>query len=147
MEETAPKPIWVVALIGLLGFPIPALVYAYGSHDIATLGLNVLITWSAVIMGFLGGIRWGLESARPDPRWARLAASTVSPFAGFLLFAARHYIHADWVISGFLVAFMVQWLFDHATPESPVRYPRLTTILTLVACVSLAVALEKALRI
>lgn len=147
MEEAAPKPIWVVALIGLLGFPAPALLYAYGGAHWSTAGLNILVTWSAVVMGFLGGIRWGLESARPDPRWRNLAASTVSPFAGFVLFAARHYIDADWVISGFLVAFMVQWLFDHATPESPVRYPRLTTILTLVACVSLALALEKALRI
>jgi len=147
MEEAAPKSIWAVALIGLLGFPIPAALYAYGPNDPAGLALSALVTWSAVVLGFLGGVRWGLESGRPTVRWSRLLASTFSPVAGWMLFAARHLIGSAWVITGFLAAFMLQWLFDQTIPEVQVRYPRLTTILTLVACVSLAMALEKALRL
>lgn len=146
MEEAAPKPIWAVSLLGLLGFPVPAMIYAYGPDRMGALALTGLITWSAVVLAFLGGVRWGLESSRPIVRWPRLLASTISPIAGWLLFAARHYIDVSWVVCGFLVAFMLQWLFDQATPDVESRYPRLTTILTLVACVSLAMALEKALR-
>ncbi|HEX5379519.1 MAG TPA: DUF3429 domain-containing protein [Phenylobacterium sp.] len=146
MEEAAPKSIWAVSLLGLLGFPVPAMIYAYGPDQLGALALNGLITWSAVVLAFLGGVRWGLESGRGTPRWSRLLASTAAPIGGWILFAARHYIDTSWVVCGFLVAFMVQWLFDQAAPDTQVRYPRLTTVLTLVACVSLAMALEKALR-
>ena len=146
MEEAAPKPIWAVAMLGLLGFPIPALIYAYGPDHLADLALNALVTWSAVVLAFLGGVRWGLETGRPVPRWNRLFASTISPIAGWVLFAVRHLIGSSWVICGFLAAFMLQWLFDHNAPDTPSRFPRVTTVLTLVACVSLAMALEKALR-
>jgi len=130
LDEPAPKPIWAVAMLGLLGFPVPALIYAYGPDSTA----------------FLGGVRWGLETGRSEPRWARLLGSTISPIAGWVLFAVRHLIGSSWVICGFLVAFMLQWLFDHTAPDTPARFPRLTTVLTLCACISLAMALEKALR-
>lgn len=146
MDEPAPKPIWAVAMLGLLGFPVPALIYAYGPDRTGELALNALVTWSAVVLAFLGGVRWGLETGRPEPRWPRLLGSTISPIAGWLLFAVRHLIGSSWVIGGFLVAFMLQWLFDHTTPDTPARFPRLTTVLTLFACISLAMALEKALR-
>lgn len=147
MDEPAPKPIWAVSMLGLLGFPVPALIYAYGPDKSGELALNALVTWSAVILAFLGGVRWGLETARTEPRWPRLAGSTVSPIAGWVLFAVRHLIGSSWVICGFLVAFMLQWLFDHTAPDTPARYPRLNTVLTLCACISLAMALEKALRL
>ena len=40
---------------------------------------------------------------------------------------------------------MIQWLFDHQTPDAPSRYPVLSTVLHGAACVSLALALEKAI--
>ncbi len=73
-------------------------------------------------------------------------ASTIAPIAGWVLFAIRHLVGSSWVICGFLAAFMLQWLFDQNAPDTAARFPRLTTVLTLVACVSLAMALEKALR-
>jgi hypothetical protein len=48
-------------------------------------------------------------------------------------------------LGGFLAAFMLQWLFDHQTPDTPSRYPVLSTTATAAACISLAVALEKIL--
>ena len=39
----------------------------------------------------------------------------------------------------------VEWLFDHQTPDTPSRYPMLSTAVTGAACVSLALALEKAM--
>ena len=50
-----------------------------------------------------------------------------------------------WILALLIVLFMIQWLFDHQTPDAPSRYPTLSTALTASACVSLALALEKAM--
>jgi hypothetical protein len=51
-----------------------------------------------------------------------------------------------WALIGLLATFLLQWLFDENAPEVASRYPRLGTVLTLGACISMAVMLEKALR-
>lgn len=145
--QDAPRAIWIIALMGMSGFPAAAAVYAYGPAQWAGHGLNVMITWAAVVLGFLGGIRWGLEIGRPHPRWTRLAVSTLSPIAGWTLVALRGDVDTSWILAGFLAAFILQWLFDSQAPDTPSRYPRLMTVLTLGACLSLAVALEKTLRL
>ena len=142
----APKPLWLIALIGLIPFPAGALTYVFGPADLAGPAMSLLVTWCAIVLGFLGGVRWGLETGRPEPRWHRLAATTISPVAAWLLIYARGALENAWILGGFLAAFMLQWLFDHAAPDVPSRYPRLMTSLTLVACLSLALALEQALR-
>ena len=58
----------------------------------------------------------------------------------------RSSLGAAWILGGFMGAFILQWLFDHTAPDVPARYPRLSTVLTAGACVSLAVALEQTLR-
>lgn len=142
----APAPVWAIALMGLAPFPAAAAAYVVGPPAVASTGLAVLLTWSAVMLGFLGGVRWGLESAAERPRWTRLALSVVSPLVGWGLLFARDRIDPAWLICGLVAAFLLQWLFDHAAPDVPSRYPRLMTVLTLGACLSLAAALETALR-
>lgn len=143
----APLPLWVIALLGLVPFPASAVVYCWGPSDLAGPALSLMLTWSAVMLGFLGGIRWGLETSRAEPRWTRLATSVLSPMAGWLLVFARGAIDTPWLLCGFLAAFILQWLYDHTAPDVPARYPRLMTTLTLGACLSLAMALEQALRL
>ncbi len=145
-EASAPRPLWVIALLCLTPFPASAVIYVYGPADLTGPALTLLLTWSAVVLGFLGGIRWGLESARVAPRWPRLAISLISPTAAWALVFARGSIDTPWLLCGFMAAFILQWLFDHAAPDVPARYPRLMTTLTLGACISLALALEQALR-
>ncbi|MES3026795.1 MAG: DUF3429 domain-containing protein [Pseudomonadota bacterium] len=145
-EASAPLALWAIALLCLAPFPISAVAYVFGPADVTGPALTVLLTWSAVVLGFLGGIRWGLESARAAPRWTRLAMSIVSPTAAWALVFARGSIDTAWLLCGFMAAFILQWLYDHAAPDVPARYPRLMTTLTLGACISLALALEQALR-
>jgi hypothetical protein len=144
--EHAPFSLWGIALLALAPFPFAAGVYAYGPVADAPEALRVLLTWSMVVLAFLGGVRWGLETARPKPRWSRLAGSIVSPGGAWAFYMLRGHLGVPSVFGVFLVAFMLQWLFDHRTPNMPARYPRLSTVLTGAACVSLAVALEKALN-
>ena len=131
-ETSAPKPMWAIALIGLVAFPLSAGLYAYGPPQWSDRALNVLLAWSAIMLGFLGGIR--------------SASSSVDLVVGFGLLVAREDIETSWFITGLMGAFIVQWLFDHSAPDVPARYPRLMTVLTLGASVSLAMALEQAMR-
>ena len=145
-EAQAPAPVWSIALLALAPFPITAALYAYGPADLTRGSLTALLSWSALVLSFLGGVRWGLESARPAPRWTRLSTSVVSSVAAWALLVSRGALGPAWLLGGFMAAFILQWLFDHTAPDVPARYPRLSTVLTAGACVSLAVALEQALR-
>ena len=145
--ENAPSALWTIAAIALAPFPVSAIAYAYGEGEQARMALRVLLTWSTVVLSFLGGVRWGLETGgRVRPRWTRLAASVVSPVAAWGLYLARNEMGVTWSITGFLTAFLLQWLFDHRAPDAPARYPRLSTTMTAGACVSLALALQQALH-
>ena len=146
-RASAPRPVWGIALVAMAPFPVSAVLYAYGPPQYAHAALGVLLSWSAVVLSFLGGVRWGMETARPIPRWTRLAASVVSPVGSWLLLLGRDSVQTHLLLLGLLAAFLAQWLFDHSAPDVPSRYPNLTTVLTLGACLSLAVALEQALRL
>lgn len=145
-EPSAPLPLWIIALTALAPFPISAAIYAYGPEHMTASSLTVLFAWSAIVLAFLGGVRWGLEVARPMPRAGRLLSSVISPVGAWVVLLARGTLEAGWLLAGLLASFLLQWLFDHTATDVPARYPRLLTVLTLGACVSLAVAMEQALR-
>ena len=144
--ERVPGSLWIIALICMAPFPIAAVAYGWGSPAVAQPGLNVILAWSACVLGFLGGVRWGLESGRKAPRLYRLVISVLSPIAAFGLLLARHTIPDSYVIAGCMAAFLTQWLFDHQAPDVPARYPKLSTALTAGACISLAICLDQAIR-
>lgn len=144
--ESAPGPLWIIALLALVPFPAAALVFCYGPRAYAPGALTALLTWAAVIVSFLGGVRWGLETRETAPRWYRQAFSALSATAAWAVLLARGLTPDAWILGGFIVVFLIQWLFDHNTPDTPSRYPILSTALTAAACVSLGLALEQALN-
>ena len=146
VREAAPASLWGMALLALAPFPIAAGVYGYGPPAASREAVTVLLTWSAVVLCFLAGVRWGLETGRPRPRRARLAGALIFGLLGWVLLLARWRLELAWTFGAFLAAFMLQWLTDHATPDSAARFPKLSTAVTAAACVSLAVALDQALR-
>ena len=50
------------------------------------------------------------------------------------------------LIDAYFSGTKLQWLLDHQAPDTPSRYPRLSTALTLGAAVSLGMVLEKILN-
>ncbi len=144
--ERAPAPLWAIAVATIAPFPIAAVAYGWGPPEIARPGLTAILTWTAIVLAFLGGVRWGLESGLATPRLYRLLISIGSPVVAWGLLLARHRIPDSWVIGGGIVAFLIQWLFDHQAPDVPARYPRLSTTMTVAACVSLAVCLDQAIH-
>lgn len=144
--ESPPVALWIIAMLALAPFLIAAAIYCYGPPSRTPGALTVLLTWSALIMSFLGGVRWGLETRETAPRWQRHAFSALAAVAAWVILLARDHVAETWVVGGFIVAFLIQWLFDHHTPDTPARYPVLSTALTGAACVSLAMVLEKAMH-
>lgn len=143
--ESIPATLWAIALLALSPFPITALLYSYGPAEYARPSLTALLVWSAVVLSFLGGVRWGLETREHRPRWMRQAFSALCAVAAWVILLARGGAPDTWILGGFIAAFLVQWMFDHQVPHAPSRYPILSTAVTGAAGVSLAVALEKAM--
>ena len=144
--ESIPIGLWVIALLALSPFPVAAILYCYGPPDLMRAGLTSLLAWSAVVLAFLGGVRWGLETREPHPRMTRQAFSAMCAVAAVVVLLARGRAPDTWILGGFIAAFLIQWLFDHQTPDTPSRYPMLSTAVTTAACVSLAMCLEKAMH-
>jgi uncharacterized membrane protein YeaQ/YmgE (transglycosylase-associated protein family) len=144
--ESIPAPLWGIALIALAPFPAAGVAYAYGPPNLMRPAMTVILAWSAVVLSFLGGVRWGLETREPEPRWQRQAFSFLCAVAGAVVLLARGSAPDTWILGGFITAFLIQWLFDHQTPNTPSRYPMLSTAVTGAACVSLALVLERALH-
>lgn len=145
-REAAPISLWIMAVVALLPFPVSAGIYGYGPPAAAREAVTVLLTWSAVVLSFLAGVRWGLESGRRTPRRGRLAGAVMFAIAAWALLLARWRLELAWTLTGYLAAFMLQWLSDHAAPNTASRFPRLSTAVTASACISLAVAIDQAIR-
>ncbi len=145
-RESAPLPLWIMAVTALAPFPLSAGIYGYGPPAAAREAVTMLLTWSAVVLSFLAGVRWGLESNRRSPRVGRLAGSLMFAVIAWALLLARWRLQLTWTLTAYLAAFMLQWLSDHVAPNTAARFPRLSTAVTVAACVSLAVALDQAIR-
>src|SRR4051812_14748806 len=88
-NEAPSAAMWAIAGSALAPFPLSAIAYGWGPADVARPALTVIITWSAVILAFLGGARWGLESALAKPRWQRLLISVLSPVIAWSMLLSR----------------------------------------------------------
>lgn len=144
--EPPPAALWAIAIIALAPFPAAAITYCYGPPADRTMSLSVLFSWSALVLAFLGGVRWGMETREPEPRWQRQAFYALAAAAGLAVLVGRGMAPDAWLLTFLIVAFLIQWLFDNQVPDTPSRYPSLSTALTAAAGVSLALALEKTIN-
>ena len=131
--EAPPLALWAIAAIALAPFPASALMYCYGPAEHQRAALTVLFSWSAIVLSFIGGVRWGLETREPKPRWYRLAFYAMCGAAALAVLLGRGVAPDAWLLALFIAAFMIQWLFDHQSPDAPTRYPTLSTTLTAAA--------------
>ena len=72
-RESIPLTLWVIALVALSPFLVTALLYSYGPEGRMAAALSALLQWSAVVLSFLGGVRWGLETRETSPRAIKLS--------------------------------------------------------------------------
>lgn len=145
-RSSAPASLWAIALLATAPFPASSVAYVFGPARYDSPALAIMLTWSAIVLAFVGGVRWGMETLRDTPRFSRMLGAVAPAVAAWALLLCRGEAPAAWLLGGFLAIFILQWLFDHTAPDVPSRFPLLLTVLTAGAGVSLAFALEQALR-
>lgn len=146
----APATAWTIGVLTLIPFYIAAGLYCYGAADLKSEALLGLLGWSAAMLSYLGGVRAGLEiDAHVKPRlWSALLA-LASPVAAFgLLYGAiSGALDAVQQVSGFMIAFLLVWIWDQRTIDGPSWRPRYRTVITAGAAIALAFALEQAMSL
>ncbi|MCU0754961.1 MAG: DUF3429 domain-containing protein [Xanthomonadales bacterium] len=141
-RRTLPLPALVYGATGVLPFAAGLLILLFGRNpEQRQFGVELFVVYSAVILSFLGGIRWGVRLPAPD--WRDLGLSVMPSLiaAGCLLLEPAR------ALPLLALAFATVGLFDvlrgtHAL--WPAWFKRLRLHLTL-AVVSLHLALIVAL--
>ena len=133
-------------VLGLVPFFGAAGFYVWGDPQQAGPALLFLLTYAAVVLSFLGGLRWGHEMARPEPRIVVLLAACLPAIVAWLLLALP-FLTATWQIGGYIAAYVLAWLWDAGSSDLPRWWSRLRTFLTMGAGLALATALEQALSL
>lgn len=142
-----PRAVWVFGLATLAPFVVASGLFCYGPLSQRAAALAALLGYSTAMLSYLGGVRCGLEIDHPRPRWSTLGLSLLPPVVGVALLLGAHRFGAAWQLSGFLFVFLLQWLWDVTTHEGPAWRPRLRTLLTTGAALSLAFSLEQAMQL
>ncbi len=100
-----------------------------------------LIVYAALVVSFLGGIRWGAEMTRRDkPRFGELAPSTFGVLMGWGLVIAYFNWPDRLVFVGMMAALVFYYSLDALSGEMPIWYRRLRLWPTIGALASLAAA-------
>lgn len=140
--KTVPvAPLWL-GLAGALPFAAGMIVYALGGVAVLTpdLALRSTVAYGAVILSFLGGVRWGIALLiqNPDVRDARFALSVLPSLLGWVAVL----LPAFPALVMLAVAFAAQGAWDVGDAEddgAPPWFAHLRTMLTALVCSFLSV--------
>jgi hypothetical protein len=142
-------PAWI-ALSGLIPYLVLAAWIPFASDALAAGLVRAMIAYAAVVLGFLGGVRWGAELTRaPEaPHLRRLIAAGLQtvpawiavlmlnrPLWALTLLAAAGLAHLTWDLAGVRAGLLPAWTY------------RLRIGLTLIGFACLAVAALSSLRL
>ncbi|MBP5856331.1 DUF3429 domain-containing protein [Marivibrio halodurans] len=139
-----PRPALILGVGGLLPFIVGAVGGWVAAPGDASLALNAMLGYGAVILSFLGGAHWGRALA-PDlaarPGGARLLWSVTPALIGWgAMFAGQIYAVLTLYIAAFLLAFIVDRKAV-AVGMFPPWYGRLRRYLTIGVLACLMVGL------
>ncbi len=141
-----PPAAWVFGLSTLIPIFVASGRFWYCPAAIPNYALRGVLAYSAAMVSYFGGVRTGLEIENPSPRWSVLGISLLFPLAGFGLLLGELKFEPAWQLSGFLLVFLLQWVWDVTDHDGPSWRPRMRTLMTAGAAVSLAFSLEQALQ-
>ncbi len=127
-RAAAPFAVWAYGVLGLVPFLVPPLAGALwpGWNGVAG---QVAAIYGALILSFLGGARWGLAVARPQPGTLVVSLAMLPTLAGFallLLPASQRPLQ----LAGLAVLLGIHLLWDVRSSGLPRWYPSLRSVLT-----------------
>ena len=127
-----PLPARVLGVGGLLPFALGAVLLWWPIEAVAEFGTRLLGAYGAVILSFLGGVRWGRllgDEARLE-RWLPLTLSVLPSLVAW----AALLLPPDAMFATLAVGLVLQYLIDRDAVESgelPIWYGRLRLPLTI----------------
>lgn len=126
--QRTPRAVLIYGVMGLSGFLGPPLV-GFLMPDYRDLALRLLIAYAALILSFLGGARWGLAVARPEPSPLTVSLAMLPTlFAlGLMMLPATL---QSWQIGGLILGLTLHWIWDIRAKGLPDWYPGLRTLLS-----------------
>jgi hypothetical protein len=137
---------WFLALAGAVPFLLAtSALFVSDAASVRVPAITALVTYSAVILSFLGGIEWGLairdESGTESTRVIALGLSTVSSLAAW---AVLWLPSPNWQVGSALALFVAVWVADQWMAERgllPTWFVDLRTAVSALVAATLAVAL------
>jgi hypothetical protein len=137
---------WFLALAGAVPFLLAtSALFVSDASSVRVPAITALVTYSAVILSFLGGIEWGLairdESGTESTRVIALGLSTVSSLAAW---AVLWLPSPNWQVGAALALFVAVWVADQWMAERgllPTWFVDLRTAVSALVAATLAVAL------
>jgi Protein of unknown function (DUF3429) len=143
-RDKTPKGPWVLGLLGLIPFYATLVAGQLAPGPYNGVATTLFFTYSAIILAFLGGTRWGFEiGARPEgPGFLTLFFSIIPSFMA-LVAANSQFVSGLFGLGILAVGFFLLWLWDYATSGGstrrwPLWYRPLRTALTLGAVIAIA---------
>ena len=140
--STATRTAWLLSLAGFLPFLVLAIGMVLSGRNGVwfVLFADAFKTWSAIILSFLGGIRWGMALRETQVSVSRLVFSVAGAIAGWISL----FLPDALCLMVLLVAYCGQGAWDsfsiHAG-QAPAWFARLRITLTLLVAASHALAL------
>jgi hypothetical protein len=131
---------WILAVAGLIPFFLLSWRIGYGAENVRGPAVLYLLSYSAAVLSFLGGARWGAELHRYETRQWVLLVSIVPALLAWLLLAATIQFDAKKQLLGFIAAFALQLLWDLTDTETPKHYRVLRGVCTVGAVAALGLA-------
>lgn len=142
----APLALTIGGLMPFFGSALAILALAGDPAGQAAASLTLLV-YGAVILSFLGGVRWGVEMNEATflpPRWRILSSSVLGALAGWgavLFYLLGTPAQSPLVFIGVAGALLVHWIWDvMSRRDTPAWYDGLRTIATAGAVASLLAA-------
>ena len=137
---------WFLTLAGVVPFVLATgALFASDASSVRVPAITALVTYSAVILSFLGGIEWGLairdDSGNEASRAIALGLSTVSSLAAW---AVLWLPSATWQVGAALGLFVTVWVADQWMASRgllPAWFVDLRTAISALVAAILALAL------
>ena len=137
---------WFLTLAGVVPFVLATgALFASDASSVRVPAITALVTYSAVILSFLGGIEWGLairdDSGNEATRAIALGLSTVSSLAAW---AVLWLPSATWQVGAALGLFVTVWVADQWMASRgllPAWFVDLRTAISALVSAILALAL------
>jgi hypothetical protein len=134
-RETVPAPVRVYGLLGLIPFLLPPIV-AWARPQFAQPILAFEAHYAALILSFLGGVRWAMEARKPTPDAGIIGLSMLPTLAALTLLELPA-LSLSQRFFGLALALAAQWAWDFQAADAPLWFAPLRTMLSVGAIAGL----------